>query len=190
MKQTLLRHRSLIMAVVRIICLILYLFSFTYGRFFISIFFFVLSITGVFMKKAGMVFLDLSIAFLLGTAMNPALEFYYQTEKLRFLALERQYEQAVKETIPALTDDTEAECIDTDFLFLCESDILCRKRKESVTILFPTENTGNLTGYAYCSDASAFEMLDEYDYYDKINEHWAVFKMYPLKTTLPPRVSG
>lgn len=34
-----------------------------------------------------MVFIDLCIAFLLDTAMNPALELYYQTEKIRSMFL-------------------------------------------------------------------------------------------------------
>ncbi len=133
------------------------------------------------MKKAGMVFIDLCIAFLLDTAMNPALELYYQTEKIRFHVLESRYEQVVKETIPSLINDTEGECIDINSHILCDSDILYRKRDKSVAILFTTGSTGNLTGYAYCSDENAFQMLEEYDYYDKINEHWSVFKMYPLK---------
>lgn len=181
MKQKLMRHKALIMTFIRIFFIVLYFFSFTYGRFFISIFFFILSITDIFMKKAGMVFIDLCIAFLLDTAMNPALELYYQTEKIRFHVLESRYEQVVKETIPSLINDTEGECIDINSHILCDSDILCRKRDKSVAILFTTGNTGNLTGYAYCSDENAFQMLEEYDYYDKINEHWSVFKMYPLK---------
>ena len=76
------------------------------------------------MKKAGMVFIDLCIAFLLDTAMNPALELYYQTEKIRFHVLESRYEQVVKETIPSLINDTEGECIDINSNILCDSDIL------------------------------------------------------------------
>ena len=105
------RHRTFLMAGIRIFFLVLYLFSFTYGRFFISIFFFILSITDIFLKKAGMVFIDLGIAFLLDTAMNPALELYYQTEKIRFHVLESRYEQAVKETIPLLMNDTEGNVL-------------------------------------------------------------------------------
>ncbi len=183
MKQKLTRGRNYIMPVIRILLLALYLFSFTYGRFFISIFFFALSIIDVFRKKAGMVFFDLSIAFVLGIAMNPALIFYYETEKLRFYFLESQYQQAAQNTLDALADGTEPERIATKYRFLCDSSISCHKNGESVMVLFPTEITGNVTGYAYCFDGSSFQMLDVFDYYEKINEHWSVFKMYPLKPT-------
>ncbi len=182
MKQKLIRYMPLIMAILRIMFLVIYLFSFTYGRFFISIIFFILSIIDLFQKKAGRVFIDLSIAFLLDTAMNPALEPYYQAERIRFHVLERQYEEVVEETVPSLINDTKADCIDIKSRILCDSSIICRKKDESVTILFITGSTGNLTGYAYCSDERAFQMLDEYDYYDRINEHWSIFKMYPLNT--------
>lgn len=183
MKKKFMRHSTLIMTIIKIFFIVLYLFSFTYGRFFISIFFFILSIADIFMKKAGMVFIDLCIAFLLDTAMNPALELYYQTEKIRFRILESRYEQAIKETLPSLTHNTEGECMDINSYILSDSDILCKKKDNSVAILFTTGTTGNVTGYAYCSDENAFQMLDEYDYYDKINECWSVFKMYPYKST-------
>jgi len=172
----------LIRVIVRIMLLVFFLFSFSYGRFFISTVFFVLSILDIIMKKAGKVFLDLSIAFWLGIAMNPALVFYYETEKIRFHVLEDQYEKVVEENMPSLINDREWDFIDIKSRILCDTSIVCRKKNESVMILFISETAGNLTGYAYCSDERAFQMLDEFEYYDKINEHWSVFEMYPLKT--------
>lgn len=182
MKKIILKDKFLLSFAIRLVLFIVYLFSFTYGRSFITLLFFILGIVDVFMKKPVRVFIDLSAAFILYILSNPALDFYYQIEGLRFHILENQYNQTVEKKIPNFVECTELNYQDIDSSLLCDdSKIFYQKKDNSVLALFTTGNYGNLTGYIYCSDENAWKMAEQYDFYSKINNHWGVFKMYPLK---------
>lgn len=181
-KQILVKHKILLTFAVDLILLIMYLFSFTYGRFFVTLFFFILSIINIFTKKAGLVFINLSITFILYMATNPALDFYYRLEGLRFSILQNQYNNIIEETLPNLDDCMELNHQDINNPFLCDdSKVFYQKDNGSVFALFTTGSSGNVTGYIYCSDENAWALASKYDFCSKINDHWATFKMYPLK---------
>lgn len=185
MKQKILKYKSLLIFAVKLAFLVFYLFSFTYGRFFVTLLFFILSIADVVMKKAGRVFIDLSIAFILFIVANPALYFYYQVEELRFHILEKQYNQVIEENLSSFNECAELNHQDINNSLLCDdSKVFYMKENDSVLALFSTGNTGNVTGYLYCSDKDAWKLAEQYDFYNKIDDHWAVFKMYPLKEHL------
>ncbi len=182
MKQIILKYKFLLMFAINLILLLIYLFSFTYGRFFVTLFFFISSIVNIFMKRASKVFINLFIAFILYMAANPALSFYYQLEELRFNILERQYKNIIEKTLPTLDDCLEVNYQDIDNPFLCDdSKVFYQKDNGSVFAFFTTGSSGNITGYLYCSDENAWKLAEKYDFYSKIDSHWAVFKMYPLK---------
>lgn len=185
MKQIILKHKFLLIFAVKLFLLIFYLFSFTYGRFFVTLLFFILSIADVFMKKSGRVFIDLSMAFILYIVANPALLFYYYMEEMRFNILEKQYNHVIEEKLPDFNECTELNYQDIDNSLLCyDSKVFYQKENDSVLALFSTGSAGNLTGYLYCSDEDAWEMAGQYDFYSKIDSHWGVFKMYPIKENL------
>lgn len=182
MKQIVLKHKFFLIFAVKLLLLVFYLFSFTYGRFFVTLLFFISSIADVFMKKPGWVFADLSASFILYIVSNPAMSFYYGMEELRFHVLEKQYNKVIEENLPGFNDCSQLNYKNIASSFLCDdSKVFYQKENDSVLALFTTGDSGNLTGYVYCSDDSAWELAEQYDFCSKINNHWAVFKMYPLK---------
>ncbi len=180
-----------ILAVVRIILLVVYIFAFTYGSFGIFLLFILFFLGDIIkikelknkntrMKRGVSLVADGLIIGLLWFTLTPGAYpvLYYKSEELRYRILHTHYQQAAEQILPHL-DETEwmnRRSYQVDLPFLTDESFLSyRKNGDAILLLFGTGNADRESGIAYFSNEEAYKMMEYYRYYNKVDENWAVY---------------
>ena len=174
------RTEKIVNIVIHIILLFVFLFGFTYVRFFVGVSFFIISIVQLIRKKWLWFVVDLLLVVCLYFWSGPSRypETFYKLEQIRFEILQEQYQEKVENLIETLENNEWFERIKIENWLLSEGKkVWYRKSGDSVLILFETEAT-EVNGYAWYSDEIAYSWMDTFYKVEEIEKNWVMYQMY------------
>jgi len=174
------RTWKILNVLIHIIFLILFLFGFTYVRFFVGVVFFIISIIQLIQKKWLWFAMDLVLVVCLYFWSGPSRfpEMFYELEQIRFEILQEQYQEEVENLIETLEDNEGFEKTKIENWLLSEGkEVWYKKLEDSILIIFVTESV-NVNGYAWHSDEIAYSWMNTFYKVDEIEKDWAMYQMY------------
>lgn len=165
--------------IITITFLLLFIFGFTYLRFFILLFILCVSVIDLIRKKMwGLV--EIGLVLLLYFSMTPTrFPFLFQNlERMRFMLLQRQYAKEVENVVNEYSYSMDYQIIgDCNWMLTSHGNVSYKRNGNSTIVFFMTDYT-RVSGYVYYSNEIAHEWMADCARIEELKEHWLMVQMY------------
>lgn len=165
---------------ISLLLLSLFLFGFTYLRFFILLLFAGVTVIDLIKHRKRWLLVDITIIILLYFAIGPGrFPLLFQSlERMRFMILQNQYENEAEVILNNYPEDTDYQMIDgCNWMLTSHGTVNYQRKEESAVIFFMTDYT-EVSGYVYYTDETAMEYMKDCVMVEKIKDHWLMVQMY------------
>ncbi len=170
---------NIIRALATMFLLVLFVFAFTYLRFFIVILFACAAVVDLIRKKSWGV-AEIAVVVVLYFSMMPGWfpSMFQNLERVRFMILQKQYAIEVENVVNTYPDDMDYQIIgDCNWMLTSHGNVNYKRNGNSTIVFFMTDYT-RVSGYVYYSDETACGWMADCARIEELRDHWLMVQMY------------